>query len=505
MATSDFWQKVSSSVFPSADPSEASVPYVPRSAPGQTKLWIFLDLVTIVAGGLIAIAHGMHLDPGSAARRLLTGTLFQDYSFGMLLAILAGFSVTLIVISKRFRFYAPARINGYLHEQRLSMQACFTAGLMLTGTLYLLHANDIPRRIVLITLGTVTVTLSARRLLYRTLLYNRFDRGIDARNILIVGTGSEAHALRHHIESIRHLGYVFKGFIATSATPVLAGGNVGDVVGTLESMFREARLRFVDEILFTGPSERGTIQQILGQARTHGIDLRVVPHFYDGLVWKAPVEYIGQFPTIPLHRGYVPEFELFLKRTLDITFSFLVLVILAPFLLIVALAIKLDSPGPALYVSDRIGKKGRVFRCFKFRTMVPDAERRRASIQHMNERDGVLFKITNVPRITRVGRLLRKYSLDELPQFVNVLLGHMSVVGPRPPIASEVREYKLSHLRRLDVKPGITGLWQVQGRQDPSFDSYVSLDVTYIEHWSMWLDIKIILRTVGVVLEGTGT
>ena len=118
---------------------------------------------------------------------------------------------------------------------------------------------------------------------------------------------------------------------------------------------------------------------------------------------------------------------------------------------------------------------------------------------------GALFKVANDPRITRVGRFLRKYSLDELPQFINVLLGHMSVVGPRPPIASEVREYKLGHLRRLDVKPGITGLWQVQGRRDPSFDSYVSLDVTYIENWSIWLDLKIIVRTVGVVLEGTGT
>jgi lipopolysaccharide/colanic/teichoic acid biosynthesis glycosyltransferase len=137
--------------------------------------------------------------------------------------------------------------------------------------------------------------------------------------------------------------------------------------------------------------------------------------------------------------------------------------------------------------------------------MVNDAEMRRGDVMHMNEREGVLFKISNDPRITRLGRFLRKYSIDELPQFFNVLHGDMSIVGPRPPLASEVQEYKLSHLRRLDVLPGVTGLWQVQGRQDPSFDSYISLDVTYIENWSIWLDLKIIGRTIGVVLAGTGS
>jgi lipopolysaccharide/colanic/teichoic acid biosynthesis glycosyltransferase len=181
------------------------------------------------------------------------------------------------------------------------------------------------------------------------------------------------------------------------------------------------------------------------------------------------------------------------------------LVVLSPGLLAIAAAIKFESPGPALYCSERIGKKGRVFRCIKFRTMIRDAEKRRANVLHMNERTGVLFKIKKDPRVTRLGRVLRKYSLDELPQFFNVLVGDMSVVGPRPPIASEVREYELRQLKRLDVTPGITGLWQVQGRQDPSFDSYISLDLAYIENWSIWLDFKIIVRTIGVVFAGTGS
>jgi exopolysaccharide biosynthesis polyprenyl glycosylphosphotransferase len=235
------------------------------------------------------------------------------------------------------------------------------------------------------------------------------------------------------------------------------------------------------------------------------VDLRVVPEMYDGLAWNSPVEYIGQFPTIPLHCGHVPEIALLLKRGMDLVLGTLILVLLLPILAIIAIAVKLDSPGPVLYLSERIGKRGRVFRCIKFRTMVRDAERRRAAIMHMNERDGVLFKITNDPRITRVGRFLRKYSLDELTQFLNVLRGDMSIVGPRPPLASEVREYKLSHLRRLDVMPGITGLWQVQARQDPSFDNYISLDVAYVETWSIWLDLKILIRTIVVVFAGTGS
>jgi exopolysaccharide biosynthesis polyprenyl glycosylphosphotransferase len=244
---------------------------------------------------------------------------------------------------------------------------------------------------------------------------------------------------------------------------------------------------------------------VLDQARVHGVDLRVVPDMYDGVAWDSPIEYIGQFPTIPLHRGEVPELGLVFKRVFDTVFSTLVLVALSPLLVAIAIAVKLDSPGPVFYTSERIGKKGVVFRCIKFRTMVRDAETRRAEVMHMNEREDVLFKISDDPRVTRLGRFLRKYSLDELPQFFNVLCGDMSIVGPRPPLAGEVRKYDLSHLRRLDVTPGITGLWQVQGRQDPSFASYVSLDVTYIDNWSVWLDFKIIMRTIAAVFAGTGS
>ncbi len=476
-----------------------------RNARGAAKIWMVLDAVTIVGSAVLATLYEFGTGPVVGARGFWHGTLFYGRSMWILLGLLCGFTAALIITSRRLHLYSPARLASFLHEQRLSVQACFTSGLLLTGTLYLVHADDIPRSIVLITLGLVTVALSLRRMIYRVLLYRRFDRGIGTRNVLVVGTGPEAHALRHHLESIRHLGYTFKGFIDLPGSSSRFTATSGDVVGNLETLFQHARQQFVDEIFFTTPCERGIVQDVLEQARHHGVDLRVVPDMYDGLAWSSPIEYIGQFPTIPLHRGHVPEVGLLLKRALDLLFSTMVLVLLSPVMVVLAIAIKLDSRGPVLYYSERIGKKGRVFRCTKFRTMVRDAETRRADVMHMNERDGVLFKISNDPRVTKLGHFLRKYSLDELPQFLNVIRGDMSVVGPRPPLASEVREYKLSHLRRLDVMPGVTGLWQVQGRQDPSFDSYISLDVTYIENWSIWLDLKIIMRTIGVVFSGTGS
>lgn len=463
------------------------------------------DLLTISASALVATLYEQHVGPMSAIRRFLHGTLFPGRTTGALVGLIGGFAFVLVMTSRRLHLYTPNRMTSFLHEQRLSVQASLTSGLLLTGALYLLYAEDIPRRIVLLTVGLVTVLLSLRRLAYRMMMCRQLARGIGTRNVLIVGTGPEAHALRHHLESIKTLGFNFKGFIDFHGSGSRSKKDASESLGTMDTLFQHARRHFVDEIFFTAHCDRGIVQNVLEQARTHGVDLRVVPHLYDGLAWNNPIEYIGHLPTIALHRGNVPETRLQLKRAMDIVLASFILITLLPVLLVIGAAVKMDSRGPVFYFSERIGKKGRVFRCFKFRTMVHDADKRRAEILHMNERDGVLFKISNDPRITRVGRWLRKYSLDELPQFINVLLGDMSIVGPRPPIATEVVQYKLSHLRRLDVTPGITGLWQVHARQDPSFDSYISLDLAYVENWSIWLDLKIIVRTVGVVFAGTGS
>ena len=195
---------------------------------------------------------------------------------------------------------------------------------------------------------------------------------------------------------------------------------------------------------------------------------------------------------------------LIFKRIVDVAGAAIALVLLAPVMAAIALAIKAGSPGPALYRSWRVGQNGKLFLFLKFRTMVLNADELKDSLAHLNERDGLLFKISNDPRATPFGRFLRRYSLDELPQLVNVLRGEMSLVGPRPPSLDEYEKYTPEHAIRLVAKPGITGLWQVNARNSPSFSTALELDRSYIENWSPWLDLKILLKTLPVVLQGDG-
>ncbi|HEY1578309.1 MAG TPA: sugar transferase [Terracidiphilus sp.] len=193
-----------------------------------------------------------------------------------------------------------------------------------------------------------------------------------------------------------------------------------------------------------------------------------------------------------------------IKRIVDVCLSLLLLVLLMPLIALTAAVIWAEGDGPLLYISRRIGRYGRPFTFYKFRTMIVDAESLRNELDRRNERSTVLFKISNDPRITKMGRILRKYSIDEIPQLINVLRGEMSLVGPRPSLAAEVEQYEPQHFVRLTVLPGMTGLWQVVARKSPSFHDYINLDLSYVHNWSLWLDLKILLRTIGVVLAGTG-
>jgi exopolysaccharide biosynthesis polyprenyl glycosylphosphotransferase len=275
-------------------------------------------------------------------------------------------------------------------------------------------------------------------------------------------------------------------------------------LGRIQDLPRVARAEFADEVIITIPFMRQLVRQTIFQARLNNLDVKIVPDLYGSSGRGAMFEQMGSLPVMSLHREPIPILGRLLKRTIDIAGAAITILLMAPVAALIGLAIKIDSPGPVLYRALRVGKKGRPFIFYKFRTMVANADDLKDKLRGLNERDGLTFKISNDPRITRVGRFLRKYSLDELPQLWNVLKSDMSLVGPRPPIPGEVQGYDLTQLRRLDVTPGLTGLWQVTARCDPSFEKHVALDLEYIETWSLGLDLRILLQTLPAVVVGTG-
>jgi len=395
--------------------------------------------------------------------------------------------------------YQTWRNDGPLDESFSVLKAVVLASFLLAGFIYLSGDNSISRVVVGFGALLNTVTLPAWRFWKREIAKHQVESGKDGRHVLIVGAGDVGLALARHMEENKYLGYVVKGFVDSD------GKGKPGVIGGVSDLSRLARVHFVDEVFVTTPSERELVGEVILQAREHHLDVKVVPELFDGLGWRAPIRYIGDFPVMELLREPIPAFGLFIKRVIDMGGSAVALVALAPILGLIALAIRLDSRGPAIYRSWRMGWKGRKFFCYKFRTMVSNADDLKDSLRHMNERKGPFFKIANDPRLTRIGGFLRRYSLDELPQFWNVFMGEMSLVGPRPPMPEECAEYTPAYLRRLDVKPGITGLWQVYGRREPSFERVLELDLEYIETWSLWLDAKILLKTLHVALSGSGS
>jgi exopolysaccharide biosynthesis polyprenyl glycosylphosphotransferase len=342
------------------------------------------------------------------------------------------------------------------------------------------------------------VALSAWRYAKRQIVIHRAERGVGSRNVVIVGAGRVGQALARQLDENKLLGYRFKGF--------LDGNHSNDprTLGKIDDLSRIARAEFIDDVFITIPSERELVKRIAVEARQNRLDVKVIPELYDGLGWRAPLRHVGDFPVMEIHWRAIPSLGLFAKRVFDCVFSVVALIVCVPLFALLALWIVLDSAGPVFYRSRRVGKKGRVFNCYKLRTMISNADELKESLRHQNEREGPFFKIENDPRITRSGRFLRKYSLDELPQLWNVLKGDMSLVGPRPHPIDDFERYRLEHLRRLDVKPGITGLWQVTARRDPSFETNLELDLEYIENWSLGLDVKILLKTVREVFRASG-
>lgn len=504
MATPDYLQQVIVSARARAvrDRRTYSTRFGLFRRPSMTSMvWASLDLATVFVAVILALSVRVALPRQVPVLHIVPDLI--EASPRTLFLYMGWFAACLIFFARSYGMYGPIQNRSGLHEQRMTVQAVLVSGLLLCGALYLFNGVAISRIVVALVVLFSAALLCVRRALWRRMAYKRFREGMETRNVLIVGAGRVGYALRNHLESLNHLGFRFKGFVALTEREAESGD--AEVIGDVRNCLSLARSLFVDEIFFSVPADKKLVIGMVEEARTVGIDVRVVPDMYDGLAWNAPVEYIGQFPTIPLHRRDFPMGAFLLKRALDIMLASAALLVASPIMIGIAIAVRLDSEGSIFYGAERIGRKGRTFSCYKFRTMVKNADKLKADLEHMNERDGILFKIANDPRITRVGAVLRKYSLDELPQFYNVLRGDMSLVGPRPPMAAEVEQYDLAHLRRLDVLPGITGLWQVEARQDPSFDSYISLDTAYVENWSLWLDLKILARTVHVVLSGTGT
>jgi len=425
--------------------------------------------------------------------RLPFNPAFRPYG-----ALLLIYVALIVLFCQNQHLYRTLRERTAVGESLAVAWAVTGATLVLTAFIFVSGARIFSRFVVFFSGLLNLVTLASWRLARRRFVIRRVQEGVGARNALIVGCGRIGQALASHLDANLMLGYKVKGFVDSN--------HVSDprVLGRIDDLDRVIRSEFIDDVFITIPSERELVKRIAEQARRRGLDVKVIPELYDGIGWKAPIHYCGSFPVMDLHRSVTPVFGLLVKRALDVTIATLALAFLSPLLIVVAVIIKRDSPGPVLYRSQRVGKKGRKFVCHKFRTMVGNADALKEELRNRNERNGPFFKIADDPRITRVGRFLRKYSLDELPQLWNVIRGDMSLVGPRPHPVDDYERYDIDHRRRLDMKPGMTGLWQVTARQNPSFETNMSLDITYIESWNLWLDGKILLKTFPAAFNGSG-
>jgi exopolysaccharide biosynthesis polyprenyl glycosylphosphotransferase len=358
--------------------------------------------------------------------------------------------------------------------------------------------KEISRLVIAFSAALNVSTLAGWRYAKRRHVLYRARQGEGLSRVLIVGAGKTGKALDAWLGENRQLGYSVCGFLDAHPN--------GDprVLGTIPDLRHVALEQFVDQLFVTLPADREMVKGLFLEARRLRLNLIVVPDLYDGLAWHAPLKLIGGLPVMELHGQPIPVLGLAVKRVMDVVGAAVGLALTAPVLALAALWIRLDSRGPVFYSALRVGRKGRKFHCCKLRTMVAEAQAQKERLRSANERNGPFFKMENDPRVTRCGRWLRKYSVDELPQLFNVLLGEMTLVGPRPHPVDDFERYNSEHLRRLDVKPGVTGLWQVNARRDPSFEASMAFDLHYIEDWSLWLDLKILVKTIPAVLRAEG-
>lgn len=473
------WQKFSETVLPA--PAMASQ----RAGLAVQVVTDFLFImVSFAVTNWVAVLLGPALLGRSMSFSSLTGS-----------ALLYGSLFTLFGYSERL--YHPDTAREPRRQALLLAKVMLWSG-VLVGTGW--ASTGIALLPIVILAASVPFTfalmLVCRRVRQRTLA--RGDRANDRRNVLIIGSGALGRRLAHALQRDKSRRLIFRGFL-DPYQPI-----AGDVLGSVEELATIARREFIDEIILALPPDSNLSREAIWQARRNRLDVKAVLDVPGADLADITLERHGDIPVLTLREEHIPHFSLLVKRMFDVALSACAIAVAAPVLAAISLAIKLDSPGPVLYCAPRLGLKGRRFLCYKFRTMVRDADGLKDKLRERNERQGAFFKMTDDPRITRVGKLLRRYSLDELPQLWNVLRGEMSLVGPRPHPLDDVQRYELEHFQRLDVAPGLTGLWQVTARRDPSFERSLALDREYIGRWSLGMDFWILRKTVGAVLRGEG-
>jgi len=332
------------------------------------------------------------------------------------------------------------------------------------------------------------------------------QKGENYLKVLVIGTGDRAERLSVALKKNREWGVDIIGYLDTDQGKVEQKIMGAPVLGVIDDIDDVLEKHVVDEVILAIPRDMmGAVEDIAYACENEGVRFRLMADIYDLQLARMRLVHLDQIPLLSFEPVAQNEAKLLIKRLIDLTATLLAMPLVLPLMCLTALAIKLDSPGPIMFVQPRVGLRKRVFPMYKFRTMVQNSEALLKDLESKNEADGPIFKIANDPRITRVGKLLRKTSLDELPQLFNVIRGHMSLVGPRPMSLRDVKLFdKGIQRKRFSVKPGLTCIWQISGRSNLTFDQWLELDLKYIDNWSISLDIKILLKTIPTVLKGSG-
>lgn len=414
------------------------------------------------------------------------------------------FTLLLILIYRQQGVYRLRRQISWFDEFYAIINGTAT-GIVITIVIIFIYRRDFYSRAIFLYAGLLSVAiLGLSRLLKVFLLRQMRRRGIGIRKALIIGAGEVGRTVMRSLVANPESGFQIVGFLDDN--PMKGETDIGRFRALGETRnLGDILTQGIDEVIITLPWQyHRKIVSLMAQCERENVRVRIVPDLFQMTLNRMHVEEVGGVPMIGIKEVGIGGLNQLIKRTIDVIFSATALILAAPLMGLIALMIKMESPGPVLFRQERVGKNGRRFMFYKFRSMVEDAERQRAALMDLNEADGPLFKIKDDPRTTRLGKWLRRLSLDELPQFYNVLRGEMSLIGPRPPLPAEVEQYQEWHKRRLEVPPGITGLWQVSGRSELTFDEMALLDIYYIENWSLGLDTKILWQTIPKVLFGSG-